>query len=684
MGQLPSSESSSQTVTPAEVSARFAVRCGQLFTGIELWAFKDVFRRSAKVNDGVLYWTEEDVAKFFMVPEHSKEAGKILYEMSCFLATFPFIRERSPPLAVFQTAPTTLTFENMVKVVVLLTGRYKSLIVGDYDFLKLLFLALAHYEKRKDEEQALREKQEAIRTGAVEEDAPAEPEKVAEPEKAAAAEDDVGFWERKFSQLADKFDKLPFVGDDDERPSTSGSGSAEETLDVNLDRMSSWYDLELVKGFDRVAVDGVTVSPTTIYHLLVFVMAIGPLSGEDPIDTYAEHFSAANHAKYQQLAANMTRSFYPQWAGAKKTAVEEGPHERLTFDRFQKVIRGAMPFAFDGLAVLFEHFLFNNRRTVIPAAAEPEPETEPEPESDAESDAEPAETVLVKKAPAERLPAPSRLMNPRTVAQLSTFMDTNSFRLYGGLRKLYVGSEAGFSMGSLELKVFKWNAPTIVLISGYILPAEPRGARERAFSEMLPPSRFRSSLSQVRGTGKHVIYGAVLNAPWKLSNRECFGDNATALFQLEPVHDVFRAARYNNHYAYFSRLLGVGFGSTPPKQNTHTNNGLPQYAFGDVSLTIEHALEFGIFRHIGSETFRASQVREHAEFEDRFEITELEVWGCGADEQVREQAALWAWEEREANLRKGVNLPKDIEESRALLEMAGLVGGGGSRSGGSI
>jgi hypothetical protein len=61
----------------------------------------------------------------------------------------------------------------------------------------------------------------------------------------------------------------------------------------------------------------------------------------------------------------------------------------------------------------------------------------------------------------------------------------------------------------------------------------------------------------------------------------------------------------------------------------------------------------------------------------------LEVWGCGGDEEAREQRDRWAWEEREAEARRKINLGTgDIEADRALLEMAGLIGG--NRSGGSM
>lgn len=61
----------------------------------------------------------------------------------------------------------------------------------------------------------------------------------------------------------------------------------------------------------------------------------------------------------------------------------------------------------------------------------------------------------------------------------------------------------------------------------------------------------------------------------------------------------------------------------------------------------------------------------------------MEVWGCGGDKEQEEQRQRWEWEEREAEARRKVNLGTgDIEADRALLEMAGLIGG--NRSGGSM
>lgn len=83
-----------------------------------------------------------------------------------------------------------------------------------------------------------------------------------------------------------------------------------------------------------------------------------------------------------------------------------------------------------------------------------------------------------------------------------------------------------------------------------------------------------------------------------------------------------------------------------------------------------------------------------------FLIDTLEIWGVShthpagggdgeegedEDEEVVKQKKRLEWEEVEAARRAGVNFGGDKEGARALLEMAGLVGGDESRrSGGSV
>ncbi|KAK7206349.1 TLD-domain-containing protein [Myxozyma melibiosi] len=720
MGQLNSNEANLTRISPQEVSSRFATKCGQQFTGIELWAFKDVFRRNAKVNDSKYYWTLESFVNFLELPDSVSESSKILYSVVHYLCLFPFIRPRDPPLSFSQTMPTTLTFENMVKVVVLLTGRYKKLLTSDYDFLKLLFCAVAQYEVAMRADSEYREKvaeSETETAEAADEQQSSSEEKAKEeagPEKPSAAssgaEEKVGFWDKKISQFEKFTDNLLKSDKEKEKEATSSAAAGssasttstdDEMLMVDLDKIESWFDLDLIKAYDGIDVDDLRLSPTSLYHIFTLLLAIAPLQPQESVTTYASHFEEPALSNYKKLAAAMTRSFAPKWTLKDANDAEYVRANGISYARFFNVVKSAMPFAFDGLGILFEHFLFNRR--IAPDTPKPPSIHEDDEETihssspsrhpylssfdrdsldelDEDEEEERRKATPIHKRP--RLPEPTKLMTAATIGQLATFMNVNNFQLYGGLKKLYVGSEAGFSMGSFEQKVFKWNAPTILLIQGYMMDPNGRSARERAFLDQIPPARYASSCSMVKQHNGELVFGAVVNTPWKNSNKTCFGDGSTALFQLEPLQDVFKARPYNENYVYFSKTLGIGFGNLPPKQNTHQNNGLPQYDFGDVSLTLEPSFEYAVFRNVGSETFRRSQIRENVDFEDRLAITEMEVWGVGADDVLREQAKLWEWEENEALRRKNVNLSKDIEESRALLEMAGLVGGG-NRSGGS-
>jgi hypothetical protein len=70
-------------------------------------------------------------------------------------------------------------------------------------------------------------------------------------------------------------------------------------------------------------------------------------------------------------------------------------------------------------------------------------------------------------------------------------------------------------------------------------------------------------------------------------------------------------------------------------------------------------------------------------FQDRFEIDSLEVWGCGGDEEEARRRKRIEDEEREARMRREqIAKTGDGDANYALLEMAGLVGHG--REGGSM
>ncbi|KAB8290459.1 hypothetical protein EYC80_010890 [Monilinia laxa] len=344
--------------------------------------------------------------------------------------------------------------------------------------------------------------------------------------------------------------------------------------------------------------------------------------------------------------------------------VEKFPGVKI--HQFNTVIPISLPFIFNGFNPLFEHFLFSKNIDFTKRK-----------DSSESSHPLPSNSNIDQPL----LPQIGEILDLNVLSQLSFFLPGES--LFRRLRLLYSGGDAGFSMGSFETRVFNWRAPTILLVAGNRIEDSPTGGQERNFAETLPPKRFPNSSKSSR-----VILGVYLSQPWRQTHKECFGDTDTLLFQLEPVHEVFHASLINKDYVAFSKPPSahpcLSFGCPHPKAKQTA--GLSSHVnLGAVSLYLDSSFEFGVFTHnytSGGGAFHTSETRRN-DFQDRFEIESLEVWGCGGDAEAQKQKEMWAWEEREAEARRKINLGSgDIEADRALLEMAGLIGG--NRSGGSM
>jgi hypothetical protein len=379
----------------------------------------------------------------------------------------------------------------------------------------------------------------------------------------------------------------------------------------------------------------------------MLLLLLAPLGSQESLSKHTERLQGDLLEGLRKTADNILAAF---------VNVEKSPGIRI--NQFSTVIPISLPFLFNGFNPLFEHFLFSNNLDFNKGRSS--------------AQAPPPDTPLLADT--------GEIMDLNVLSQLSFFLPGKS--LFRQLRLLYSGGEAGFSMGSFETKVFKWTAPTILLVSGTRISDPPSGGQERAYSETLPPKRFPDS-----GSSSKVVFGVYLTQHWKQTHKECIGDASTLLFQLEPVHEVFQASTINTDYVSFTKppnpYPGIAFGTPPPPpRSSHLS---PFVNLGAVSLVLDSSFEFGVFTHnytSGGGAFRTSATRKH-DFQDRFAIDSLEVWGCGGDKEADAQRQRWAWEEREAERRRRVNMGTgDIDADRALLEMAGLVGQ--NRSGGSM
>ncbi len=599
-----------------ELALRFAKKC---FTPLELTHFKDVFRTLADDQDGIHYWKEETLCRFLVIPD-ALGPGPVIYQMTTYLGAFPF-----PSLA-----PSILTIEAMLKVVVIMTERYGRILKrGKTDRNKLLFRSLAVFDRRmssvneKPSPEALSDLREE--DAAVEES----PEKVSRSHIAGFSIDEP-------------------ANDEEEEDDDELALAALESLDA----------IEVFK-YDQRAdtkIHHAQIPADNFKKLIMLLLVIAPLDAQENLSSHAQQLTEARLENLRQVADCILWSFTPEQNGG------------VFYHSFNTIVSASLPYMFDGLNPLFEHFLFSKNidlsRRRKSSSSVPSSPTVPQP---------------TKMQLGPLLPKEGEILNLNVLSQLSFFLKGNS--IFRQLRLLYAGGDAGFSIGSIEQKVLNWRAPSILLVAGTRLPSIPQGSQERAFAEALPPKRFPDGASGKSSSGR-VVFGAYLDVPWKQTHKEAIGGTRMLLFQLEPIHEVFRASTISKDYLTFTRS-GISFGS-PPAPSKPISGLSSHVALGPVSLMLNESLEYGVFTHdsTGGGSFHQSRSRKH-DWQDRFEVESLEVWGCGGDEEAQGQRAAWAFEAREADARKNLRLGKDIEADRALLEMAGLVGNHNA-SGGSM
>lgn len=518
-----------------------------------------------------------------------------------------------------QEAPVVLELQRMIMVVVIMTERYRTVLArGSADRTKLLFKSLAVFDRKVSE--------------------------------------------ADFRPDTETLDN-PITKDHHEKPNSQTPGFAvdaagddDEEDDEDDDLVLTAFELLDVKD----AVDqghapifhGATIPTDNFRKLVMLLLLAAPLDPQESLSMYSHRVVGEELEGLRGAAECILASF----ANAETST-------GIKYHHFRTIIPVISPNLFRGFNGLFERFLFSqnldfSKHQNGTLSANSPPKT--------------AQPLLTDTGD---------ILNQNTLSQISLFLPGTD--LFRRVRLLYSGNDAGFSMGSFQTKVFNWQAPTLLLVSGTRLGDEPDGGQEASFAASLPPKRFPHGSKSDR-----LIFGVYVREPWKHTHRECFGDAETTLFQLEPIHDVFPASTINKDYVTFTKapahhpMLSFGCPHPHPSQAHRKPDMLH---LGPVSLLLDDSFEFGVFNHDYTSrggAFHSSVVRKH-DFQDRFQIESLEVWGCGGDKEAQAQAEKWAWEEREAEARRKINLGSgDIEADRALLEMAGLIGG--NRSGGSM
>lgn len=537
--------------------------------------------------------------------------------MASYLGAFPFASQ----------APAILTNEALLKVVTILTERYEAVLKkrGREIWLREIYRSLAVYDN-------------GIRVEAEEQ-------------------------KQEKDNLTEKMGFAVDASNDDE------GADDDEDDELVLAALDSMDSLEVFKHGEQTNVHHSIIPTDNFLKLIELLLLIAPIDAQQSVSSLSPELSEERLKNLRRSAKVVLSSFITD------------KHPGVTYRTFNTVLSSSLPYLFDGLNPLFEHFLFAKDFDLSKRKSD---STSPAQES--HPVVPPPKTVI---DPEPILRNPGEILNLTILSQLSFFIKGSN--LFRRLRPLYSGNTHGFSMGSFEKQVFNWRAPTILLVSGRLLPSSPSSTRERALQDMLPPKRYPNSISE-SSENQTITYGAYIPSQWKHTGKACFGDSSTKLFQLSPTHDVFSASSFSNDYVYFNKSpthpAGVGFGTPVPTQSQASSHSYGVFRPAPVSLHLDDALEFGVFTHLaeGGGSFYPSKLpgRKHKDWQDRFEIDSLEVWGCGGDDVAEAQRKEWAFQEREAEARRRINLGSgDKEQDYELLKLAGLVGNE-SRSGGSM
>ncbi|KAK6459103.1 restriction of telomere capping protein 5 [Scheffersomyces xylosifermentans] len=657
MGQTASTDSGSksdailESLTKEQVLELFSARCFTLLRKVEVSSLASKLNITDLQEKNMV--TQSDLAFLLQlsndkskdnsgVSEPFNYALRVLYESTRVLGKFPFISDYG------NDRSGGMTVEELLTAVLFHSGRYKKVLPNQYDYLKLIFtsLALPHVESEASESSF--EKPEVKETLV----SPNTETYVVEVQYPITEEDSPEIRSKKIK----------------------------------------WDTFSVIKKFDDIDIDNLKLNANDLLQvitLFLIVSSIPKMKRDIMQKKLAEYIARWHEFEVSALVVLRYINININSSNVKT--------EYINFKEFKSAIENILPKFFqDSFTILFKEGLLSTviAKTPNDPTAEKEPDPEPQPELEIETKI--ASTPTKKKYAFPKFQE-SKLVNAPSLAIISNLVSNLGIDISisnQNLIKLYAGSESGFSIRSLESKIFKWQAPTLFIVSGKRLKNKTitTNMRYQAFKSEYP-QYFRSSESSLRSwqsESDKITYAVLVNLPWRNSNKKNFGDESSLIISLSPKLDYYKSIHnpiLKGESIYFNTLgLGLGFGNNQPINR----NGIKKYFPGDVSLTIEANLEFAVFRHIVGSTANTATYfdRSHQEqirsddFEDRFMISDLEVWGIGSTKELEEQRKQWEWEEKQAEARQSVNL-RSLGEERAFLEMVGLVGNHNS-SGGSV
>lgn len=644
MGQAASNEEDTasskllvlELFTKEQTNKYFQLRCVHLLTREELSSLASRLNVTS-ANDPETAISYSDVAYVLQLSNKKDQdildvhqgfvkAVKLLTNTLLVLARLPFLQDF--------TDKEQLTLRGLIISSTVLLGRIRRMLGHKYNYLKLLFIAFA------------------AASGV--DQVPNSEKSDGDPEKASSLNGD--------DQFVVEAVRLPNGREDDEHD------------DFETARRIKWDTFANIKNYDDIKVEELAINGEDLVKILTLLLVVSSVPKKSHEEMQAElHKSLEEKWLEFEVAAQTLVRFFDVTIDRLNLKASS-----ISYNQFHAGCeRGLARFIIDALAKLVERSIFSSIQSE--GRVQQEQETHEENTSPNSSPKKPKRKQKFQE---------TRLVNEASLSLITLALQSAGKNVSVGtsnIVNLYNGSQSGFSIRSLELKIFKWHAPTILLVSGKRLKSKTINTNRRyqEFDQEYP-RYFLANENPLRlwqGELDRITYAVFLNSPWKSSNKKNFGDEETMIVSLLPRFDYFKSKLdpvLQGQLVYFSNLgMGLGFGNDQPVNK----NTIRKYLPGNVSLTIEANLEFAVFRHIRSSgpnstnyfEKSAQQELEDDDYEDRFMITDLEVWGIGSNKELEEQRKLWEWEEKQAKARQSVNV-RDMGEERAFLEMAGLIG----------
>ncbi|KAL6449480.1 RTC5 Restriction of telomere capping protein 5 [Candida maltosa Xu316] len=621
--------------TKQQLEQLFYVRCVSLLKPIELAFLKRDFHQDQNKEErtGVSGSTDighEESATSENYTLSSKELGQLLKltttesdDNDHLSESIDVLYSTMKNIGVFPFINDKPTNEDLRIEELIVSGRYKKIFNRDYDFLKLWFigLSLTPGEENTNEKGDIKEQDHKYKVNLI--------------------------------IPVQETDKPEIVA-----------------------KKIIWSDIDVVKSFNGVDVNSLKVNAKKLLSMITLFLINNSINLQNPESMLTIFTKEVERWKEFEVYSLYILKYANILLDVNNLQMEE-----ISYEAFTNCFGKLLP---NFIQVNLSRLISN---TVLTSVAKTAPQAKPSP-----SDG----TITRKKVSFPKFEE-SKIVTSPFISYVSAILYAINSPITittSNIVKLYAGSESGFSIRSLETKIFKWQAPTLLIVSGKRVKTKTiqTNRRYQKFDEMYP-RHFLASESYLKDwqhENDRITYAVLINQPWKNSNKNNFGDEKSVILSIQPRADYFKSVHNDvlkGQSIYFNNLgMGLGFGNNQPLNKNETKKYYP----GDVSLTIEANLEFAIFRHLVNSSsnndkfFQKSEQETVAneDYEDRFTITGLEVWGIGSTKELEEQRKQWEWEEQQAESRQSVNM-RSLGEERAFLEMVGLVGNHGG-AGGSV